>query len=73
MSAGESFITTLNESTGYENVALVNKKYHALDAEILACQGQTSGKVNAKVRGYTVQSFGSTETEYHRCLPEMAC
>ena len=43
MSAGESFITTLNESTGHENVALVNEKYHALDAEILACKGQASG------------------------------
>ena len=39
MSPGESFITILNESTGHENVALVNEKYHALDAEILACQG----------------------------------
>ena len=43
ISAGESFITTLNESTGHENVALVNKKYHALDAELLACQGQAPG------------------------------
>ena len=27
ISAGESFIATLNESTGYENVALINDKY----------------------------------------------
>ena len=40
MSTGESFISTLYESTGHKNVALVNEKYQALDAEILACQGQ---------------------------------
>ena len=51
MSAGESFITTLNESTGHENVALVNEKYHALDAEILARQGQTPGTGKSKSQG----------------------
>ena len=43
MSAVRSFITTLNESTGHKNVALVNEKYHALDAEILVCQEQACG------------------------------
>ena len=51
MSAGESFIATLNESTGYENVALINDKYHALDAEILACQGQASGEGKSESQG----------------------
>ena len=51
MSAGESFITTFNESTGHENVALVNEKYHALDAEILACQGQASGGGKCESQG----------------------
>ena len=51
MSAGESFIATLNESTGYENVALINHKYHALDAEILACQGQASGEGKSESQG----------------------
>ena len=51
MSAGESFIATLNESTGYENVALINDKYHALDAEILACQGQASGEDKSESQG----------------------
>ena len=51
MSAGESFTATLNESTGYENVALINDKYHALDAEILACQGQASGEGKSESQG----------------------
>ena len=51
MSAGESFIATLNESTGYENVALINDKYHALDAQILACQGQASGEGKSESQG----------------------
>ena len=51
MSAGEFFIATLNESTGYENVALINDKYHALDAEILACQGQASGEGKSESQG----------------------
>ena len=51
MFAGESFIATLNESTGYENVALINDKCHALDAEILACQGQASGEGKSESQG----------------------
>ena len=51
MSAAESFITTPNESTGHENVALVNEKYYALDAKILACQGQAPGGRKSKSQG----------------------
>ena len=37
--------------TGHANVALVNEKYHALDAEILACQGQASEGGKYKSQG----------------------
>ena len=51
LSAGESFITTLNESRCHKNDALVNEKYNALDAEILACQGQVPGGGKSKSWG----------------------
>ena len=54
MSAGESFIATLNESTGYENVALINDSTMRSMPRYLRVRGRRLGKVKAKVRGYTI-------------------